>query len=83
MTEDQQQSFPRKSLNNSSNHKSRMDKHTGARYKCDNCPKTFTTLQDRDRHTSVHTGNYRFSCQVCGKGFNRNDHLNKHYKTHR
>ena len=60
-----------------------VKKYIGVRYKCEYCPKTFTTVTDRERHTSVHTGVYRFSCHVCGKGFNRNDHLDKHYKLHR
>ena len=40
---------------------SAVKKYTGVRYKCEYCPKTFTTVTDRDCHTSVHTGVYRFS----------------------
>ena len=73
----------KKSFSSNGNYKRHMNNHAGVRYKCEYCPKTFTTLSDRKRHISIHTGNYRFSCVVCGKGFNRNYKLNIHYKSHR
>ena len=57
-------------------------KDPGIRYKCEYCSKTFTTIKDRERHTSVHTGIYKFSCVVCGKGYSRNDQLKNHHKSH-
>ena len=57
-------------------------KDSGIRYKCEFCPKTYTTIKDRGRHTSVHTGVYKFSCVVCGKGYSRNDKLKNHHKSH-
>ena len=56
-------------------YKVHMDKHQGIKYQCEYCPKTFTSLQRRDYHTSVHTGNYRLSCNICNKGFNEQTHL--------
>ena len=60
-----------------------MKGHDEARYKCDQCTKTFAKTEDLRHHRSVHTGVYKFECQVCMKGFNRNDRLQKHYQTHR
>ena len=58
-------------------------KDSGIRYKCEFCPQVFTMANNRYRHTLTHTGVYRFTCVVCGKGFHRNENLNRHYKTHR
>ena len=41
------------------------------RINCEYCPETFTTIQMRDYHQSVHTGLYHFNCNVCNKGFNK------------
>jgi len=34
------------------------------------------------RHVKTHTGDKRFICQHCDKGFTRSDHLAKHTKIH-
>ena len=79
---------PERKLNNSETRKKGSatasgKKHANIRSQCEYCPKAFTLDTDRERHESVRTGIYKFSCQVCGKGFNRSDKLSLHYKTHR
>ena len=72
----------KKSFNGRNDLKLHMNKHAVVRYKCDFCPKTFTSIVDRERHSSIHTGIYKFSCEICGKGFNRSDKLNNHLSSH-
>ena len=56
-----------KGYNCKTNYKVHMDKHAGIRYQCNFCPKIFAKTQDGDDHLAVHTGNYPFKCNVCGK----------------
>ena len=72
----------RKGYNGNHALKVHMDKHRGIKYQCEFCPKTFTSLQKREYHTSVHTGNYRFNCDICNKGFNEKDRYLKHVACH-
>ena len=54
-------------------------------YVCNTCNKVFTAFTTRQSHTyhlSIHTGQYRFTCQNCDKGFNRKDEFEKHLKLH-
>ena len=72
----------KKKFNGRNDLKLHMNKHAIVRFQCNFCPKTFTSIRDRDRHGSIHTGIYKFSCEICGKGFNRNDQFNKHLSSH-
>ena len=72
----------RKGYNGNHAYRVHMDRHQGVKYQCEFCPKTFTSLQMREYHTSVHTGNYRFNCDVCNKGFNEKDRYLKHAACH-
>ena len=71
----------RKGYNTDHAYRVHMDKHQGTKYQCEFCSKTFTSPQRRDYHTSVHTGNYRFTCNLCEKGFNDKSVYEKHKKT--
>ena len=46
------------------------------------CTKTFSEERGRDLHMSLHTGVYRFTCNVCGKGFNKKARYDKHCNEH-
>ncbi|WAR18111.1 ZNF91-like protein, partial [Mya arenaria] len=45
---------------------------------CHICQKYFSDNSKLARHMLVHTREIRFSCQVCGRGFGRKDHLKCH-----
>ena len=72
----------RKGYNGNHAYKVHMDKHRGIKYSCEFCPKTFAKQQSRDYHRSVHTGLYRFKCEVCQKGFNEKLVYEKHVSCH-
>ena len=44
--------------------------HEGRGFPCEYCSKRFSSKQNLSYHMSEHTGQYRFSCAVCSKGFN-------------
>ena len=45
---------------------------------CRFCNKLFKTNWHLDRHIRIHTGEKPFKCNLCGKYFNRKDHLKGH-----
>ena len=45
--------------------------------------KSFTQEIALKYHVSEHTGNYRFKCDHCGKGFNRFPQYEKHVLMHK
>ena len=57
--------------------------HEGLKYHCEYCAKPYATKKRYQYHLSVHTGNYRFTCNVCGKGYNEKLDFDKHVKSHR
>ena len=56
--------------------------HEGKGYPCEYCGKVFKSPQFKQYHESEHTGNYRFTCETCGKGFNEKRVYLKHVALH-
>lgn len=52
-------------------------------YKCDLCPKTFTTKTVLRQHLLVHSGEKPFVCSSCGKAFNNYYNLQVHERIHK
>ncbi|KZO98852.1 hypothetical protein CALVIDRAFT_534931 [Calocera viscosa TUFC12733] len=53
-------------------------------YRCNSCPKVFTSSGHLQRHGRVHSGEKQFTCPYpdCHKQCNRQDNLLQHYKIH-
>lgn len=50
---------------------------------CQKCGHSFSTKQNLQNHdTTRHTGNYRYKCHLCPKGFQRENLMNAHMKRH-
>jgi len=57
----------------------------GGRYPCSLCPQSFTSRNNRRRHTDGHVGaagHGRHQCLTCGKRFARADIIKEHRLTH-
>ena len=55
--------------------------HTGEGFRCNMCPKVFTTAQILQRHMGgVHSIGERYHCSRCGRSFTRRDVLSIHLK---
>ncbi|KAL3896314.1 MAG: hypothetical protein SGCHY_004153 [Lobulomycetales sp.] len=53
------------------------------RFKCSQCPQTFTNRKNRVRHEGLHRNMRKHVCPVCNRAFNRRDYVRKHIKVHR
>ena len=59
-----------------------MRAHEGRGYPCEYCAKRYSSRQKLQYHMSEHTGKYRFTCEICGKGFNEKNLFLKHGEDH-
>ena len=50
---------------------------------CSKCEKLFVTKATLKRHMQLHTGHYKFYCDVCRKGFSDVTNYNDHKRNHK
>ena len=72
----------RKGYNNRYAYEAHMRAHQGLKFQCEYCIKQFMDRQKYQYHLSEHTGQYRFTCNKCGKGFNVKINFERHTTTH-
>ena len=65
-----------------SNYEIHMRAHEGRGYPCEYCSKKYSSRQNLQYHMSEHTGKYRFTCEICEKGFNEKILFVKHGEDH-
>ena len=54
--------------------------HEGLR--CQKCNKQFSTKGNLKIHVKLHTGQFKFYCDTCRKGFNNLSHYKQHMRGH-
>ena len=56
-----------------------MRKHLRCReYKCDLCPKSYTSAYNLKTHRMIHTNTYEFACKLCNKLFRSSGKVRQH-----
>jgi hypothetical protein len=53
-----------------------------SQYACEKCGKRFKRPEHRKRHLRTHKPTIVARCDICNRGFNRNDNCISHYETH-
>ena len=60
-----------------------MRGHQDIWFHCKYCDKAFQKKKESlQKHMSLHTGQYKFKCGKCGKGFNEGKEYEMHIQTH-
>ena len=72
----------RKGFNSGSYFKAHMRARQGLKHHCEYCSKPFMDKQKLKYHLPVHTGQHRFRCEMCQKGFNEKHVFKKLSKSH-
>ena len=73
----------RRGFTRKSHYDEHMRQHEGRGYACEYCPRLFQTAKGLRNHLSEHTGKFRFTCEICRKQYNFQDHFLKHLGSHR
>ena len=60
-------------------HRDHLRQHRGLYYYCEVCGKKLVTEDGLGYHMNEHTGNYKYKCDLCGRGFNKPGELKKHH----
>ena len=61
-------------------HKRIAHKEHTKKYKCEECPKAFTSTKSLYYHKLVHSGERPYSCEICGAAFRQKAARDGHYK---
>ena len=61
-------------------HKRIAHKEHIKKYKCEECPKAFTSTKSLYYHKLVHSGERPYSCEECGAAFRQKAARDGHYK---
>ena len=65
-----------------SNYENHKRGHDGRGYSCDYCGKLFKSPTGLKYHMAEHTRKYKFTCEICAKGFHENKPFIKHKACH-
>ena len=57
------------------------EKSPGSVWQCNKCTKVFSKKYNLDRHAVLHTGNFRWYCEMCKKGFAQKEMYNVHMRS--
>lgn len=57
-------------------------KRVNGRYQCELCEKSLADRRTFLLHTRLHLGKNLKHCDICGRGFAKQNHLNRHLNTH-
>ena len=60
----------RQGFTNVGHYREHMDRHEGVRFMCGICSKSFARKRVYQSHLAIHTGEYKFKCDVCGQELN-------------
>ena len=71
----------RKGFLSATHYDAHMRSRQGLKYHCEYCSKAYVDKQKLTYHLSIHTGQYRFNCDKCGKGFNVKRQHDRHVST--
>ncbi len=52
-------------------------------FACDDCGKMFTSHMGLYFHKPIHTGEWKYTCAICQRGFQETKKYNKHIESHR
>ena len=52
-------------------------------YKCQRCDKTFTQKGSLNRHSILHSGNFKWYCDICDKGYSQRGNYEQHIRAHK
>ena len=52
-------------------------------FKCQQCGRTFTAKASMKRHTVLHSGNFKWCCNICKKGFSQKGNYEQHVRGHK
>ncbi|XP_061725731.1 endothelial zinc finger protein induced by tumor necrosis factor alpha-like isoform X2 [Cydia pomonella] len=66
----------------SSSLKAHMRYHTREMFSCGTCSKQCSRLNDLKKHEKIHTGEKRYSCDLCKRRFTEKHSLARHIRTH-